>query len=252
MQQNCQKLNENLFLTRANYLPGDGWIVNGAILRGETTTVVWDTLSKPEDLYFIDELIPLDHRAVAVLSHADWDHCWGTSAFPFDAIIAHQLANDRVLNELPGLLKRYNKRYNNFFANVTIEPPDFIFDQPITLDLGGKTLELTPVPSHTPDSIFGFCAADGVLLVGDAVETVPQVNEARLVPGWIATLRKWAEDPRVKTVIPGHGEIGGVELLNRSADYLSALLEGKTISTAKLPAADRSAHRANVKKMKAL
>ncbi len=252
MQQNCQKLSENLFLTRANYLPGDGWIVNGAILRGETTTVVWDTLSKPEDLYFIDELVPRDHRAVAVLSHADWDHCWGTSAFPFDAIIAHHLANDRVLNELPGLLKRYNKRYNNFFANVTIEPPDFVFDQPIALDLGGKTLELTSVPSHTPDSIFGFCAADGVLLVGDAVETVPQVNEARLVPGWIAALRKWAEDPRVKTVIPGHGEIGGVELLHRSADYLSALIEGKTIPTAKLAAVDRSAHRANVKKMKAL
>ena len=252
MQRNYQYLSDDLILTQARFLPNQDWLVNGAILKGEKTTVVWDTLSKPDDLRFIDELIPLDHRVIAVYSHADWDHCWGTGAFPFDAIMAHQATTDRFANELPSLLRRYQKRYGDFFADVTLEPPDVIFDQPVSLDLGGKTLDLIPCPSHTIDSIFAFCPEIGALLVGDAVETVPEITNPRLVPDWIAALRNWASDPRVRLVVPGHGDVGGAERLTETADYLSALIEGKTISMTKQPAAERSVHRANVKKMKTL
>ena len=251
MQKNYRQLTDKLFLTWANYLPEEGAIINGAILQGNTTTVVWDTLSKPEDLYFIDDFIPNNNqRVIAVYSHADWDHCWGTDAFPFDSIMAHADADERFANEMPSVLKRYRKRHEDFFANVILEPPDFVFDRPVVLDLGEKTLELIPAPGHTSDSLFGFCPEEGVLLVGDAVETVPEVTDPALIPPWISMLREWALDERVKVVIPGHGDVSDRSSLTQTADYLSDLAKGKLISMTKASASDRSKHRANVKKIK--
>lgn len=251
MQQAYEKLNNVLYLTRAKFMPGEDWVVNGAIINGSETSVVWDTLSKPSDLYFIDSIIPEGNRVVAVYSHADWDHCWGTDGYPFDAILAHQSANDRFSNELPSILKRMNKKHGDVFGSVTLVPPDFIFDFPVKLDLGDRTLELIPFPSHTVDSIIGFIPEDGILLIGDAAEHIPEINEARLVPEWIAGLRRWAKDPRLKLVIPGHGEPSGAEFLTATADYLNTLMEGKTISVTKEASQDRATHRANVKKIKA-
>ena len=60
------------------------------------------------------------------------------------------------------------------------------------------------------------------------------------------------QDPRVRLVVPGHDNVSGAERLTETADYLSALIEGKTILMTKQPAAERSVHRANVKKIKTL
>ena len=90
------------------------------------------------------------------------------------------------------------------------------------------TLELHHLPGHTPDTIVGFVPEQGLLLMGDTAETpFPVVPADSPLSVWIEGLERWERDPRVRTVVPAHGPIGGVEILQRNIHYLRGLLDGR-------------------------
>ena len=85
--------------------------------------------------------------------------------------------------------------------------------------------------------------------MGDAAETpFPVVPTDSPVSAWVAGLERWERDRRVRTVVPAHGPIGGVEILQRNIRYLRGLLDGRPVTVPE-PLTDfyRKTHEANLR-----
>jgi glyoxylase-like metal-dependent hydrolase (beta-lactamase superfamily II) len=237
--------------------------VRAAVLVGAERAVVWDTLAHPAQMREVAGLLrgradrtgaaapPAGPPALTVVySHADWDHAWGTAGLAdVEAVVAREEALERFATDVPEELRTRRELEPGVWDAVRLVPPDVTFTEHLTLDLGGATLRLHALPGHTPDSIVGWIPEWGVLLVGDAVEIpLPVVNDAAAVTGWIAGLRTWCADERVRVVVPAHGRVGGRELLDYSRVYLELLVEGRlpTYGDIPLPAFYQAVHARNL------
>ncbi|HSG09831.1 MAG TPA: MBL fold metallo-hydrolase [Longimicrobiales bacterium] len=198
--------------------------VRAVVLVGDTRAVLWDTLAHPGHMAAVEALVGALPVTV-VYSHADWDHAWGTCGLDrVDEVVAHEFAAHRFRTDVPEELKRRRTAAPDEWADVVLVPPGRTFRTRLTLDLGGASLDLHPLPGHTPDCLVGFVPEWGVLLAGDTVETpLPVVNDGAAVAGWVARLRQWIATPGFDTVVPSHGRTGGLELLQETAAYLEGL-----------------------------
>ncbi len=204
--------------------------VRGVLLVGDTRAVVWDTLSHPRDMACWISLIG-DRDLVVVYSHADWDHIWGTAGLPLGRaaiVMGHQACQARFTADVPRTLRERQLAEPGAWDEVVLIAPDSVFEVETTVDLGSMTLELHHLPGHTPDTIVGFVPERGLLLMGDTAETpFPVVPADSPLGAWIDGLERWERDPRVRTVVPAHGPIGGVEILQKNIGYLRGLLDGR-------------------------
>jgi glyoxylase-like metal-dependent hydrolase (beta-lactamase superfamily II) len=216
-------------------VPTRDFRVRGAVLVGSRRAVVFDTLSRPADMEPVLELVR-GREVVAVYSHADWDHVWGTAALSAAEVVASDVAAARLASEADAKLDALRAREPGRYDDVTIVHPTVTFTDRHVIDLGGLTLELHALPGHTLDSTVGWVPELGLLLAADAVETpLPVVNEGSPVRAWVDRLRRWEGDERVRSVIPAHGEIGGRPLIGRTIAYLQGLLDGAEGAPASAP-----------------
>jgi glyoxylase-like metal-dependent hydrolase (beta-lactamase superfamily II) len=130
----------------------------------------------------------VDHPTLTVVySHGDWDHVWGTSGItlPIADIISHPTCAHRFEKELPATLEAMAEAHPDLYRAVDLVPPTTLIDSETSIPLGGLTLELEPMPGHTPDTLVGFVPEAGVFLGGDAVESpLPFLNEASPIDEW--------------------------------------------------------------------
>jgi glyoxylase-like metal-dependent hydrolase (beta-lactamase superfamily II) len=207
------------------------YAVRGVLLLGEDRAIVWDTLSRPADMRPFLPLIA-DRPLVVVYSHADWDHVWGTAGLPYAQarIIAHERARARFASDVPAALAEKQAAEPGAWDDVLLVPPSEVIPPPGVIDLGGLSLELHPLPGHTPDCLVGFAPERGLLLAGDTVETpFPVVPPDSPLAAWIAELERWAADDRVRRVVPAHGRMGGREILLENIACLQGLLRGQPV-----------------------
>jgi len=204
--------------------------VRGVLLVGDAQAVVWDTLSHPRDMAGWLPLIG-SRDVVVVYSHADWDHIWGTAGLPLGRsaiVMGHRECQARFTADVPRTLRERQQAEPGAWDEVVLIAPVTVFDLESTVDLGSMTLELHHLPGHTLDTIVGFVPERGLLLMGDTAETpFPVVPADSPLNAWIEGLERWERDPRVRTVVPAHGPIGGIGILQRNISYLRALLDGR-------------------------
>jgi len=223
--------------------------VRSAVLLGGARAVVWDALAHPDQMAPVCALVGARPSTV-VYSHADWDHVWGTCGLAdVEEVVAHEAALTRFTTDVPEELARRCSSVGQAWEAVRLISPTRTFADSLTLELGDATMELRALVGHTPDSIVGFVPEWGVLLAGDTVETpLPVVNDAESVGGWISGLEAWMADGRLEVVVPSHGPVGGLELLERTTSYLRSLVEGRDPKpTMELSPFYRETHEANVR-----
>lgn len=221
----------------AAYRPGlwltsvalDDFTVRGALIVGDERAIVWDSLSHPQDMRPLHDLA--DERFFGtVYSHADWDHVWGTAGLPNNGglIIGHDLCRQRFGQDVAATLQAKQAAHPGRWDAVKLLAPLLTFNCQLSLDLGGITLIMQTLPGHTSDCIVGLIPEWGILLAGDTVETpLPVVNQTSPLEPWIAALQGWQQDPRVETVIPAHGTIGGREIISHTIHYLQQLSDNQ-------------------------
>lgn len=203
--------------------------VRGALVVGERRALVWDTLSHPRDMAAWLPLVG-SRELVIAYSHADWDHVWGTAGLPHDTavIVSHAACATRFGGDVPQTLAAKRREHPGRWDEVRLVPPAETFSRDLTLDLGGLTVTLRHLPGHTADCIVGLVREPGILLAGDTVETpCPVVPADSPLPEWIAELRRWERDERVRVVVPAHGRVGGPEVIAETVGYLEALAGGR-------------------------
>ena len=108
--------------------------------------------------------------------------------------------------------------------DLTIVPPLISFDKRLTLDMGDATIILEFVGGHSPGTILTYLVEDRAVFTGDNVEgQFPYFGQARF-KAWKKTLRKLLSMD-IEIVVPGHGPVGGREMVERYDTFFTNLEE---------------------------
>lgn len=217
-------------------LRGGRPLANSTLIAGERITAVIDTMIGPA------MLLPVKAAAVelgggravgyVINSHGDPDHLLGNALFPEALVVAH--ARVAELLKRPEVAERYRKMLSDqaadedrdeVLAALTLRGPDVTFDKEMTVRLGGMSATVSYVgPAHSVADCIVWVEEERLLVAADIVFNglFPLVRDD--VDNWFAGLEK-ALELRPAIVVPGHGPVGGPEILERQRDVLAHVLE---------------------------
>lgn len=146
-----------------------------------------------------------------VLTHAHFDHCFGTSAFGPVPVLAHERCAAAIARTADAQRTEWVGYYRDRGDDATADAlaastPVTPSPAPASIDLGGRTVVLRHLGrGHTDHDLLVDVPDAGVVFAGDLVEqgAPPDLAEAD-VAAWPATLTALLQLGRT-TVVPGHG-----------------------------------------------
>ncbi len=165
-------------------------------------------------------------------THFHPEHAFGTQAFQGHATI---LTNTTQAVEMQEKGVAYLNMFRHLgpdaakaLEGVELVTPDETYDGEKTLDLGGKQVVLHElIGGHTRGDQIIFLPHEGVLFTGDLVEN----HSFPIFSDQDASLNRWIEELAFMmhlapaTVVPGHGELGTVALMQEFQDLLAFVRE---------------------------
>jgi cyclase len=221
-----------------------GWS-NAGLISDSGETLLVDTLM---DLALTREMLETMRRAVPaaasigtlVNTHANPDHTFGNQLLAGAAIIASAACAAEMPHTPPQMLALMEKNWRQLgdgaaffhetmgrhfhFDDVVLTLPTRIFEQELTLTVGGKQVRLVNVgPAHTAGDVMVFVPQDRVVFTGDIlfVDGHP-VMWAGPVDNWVKAcdlILGWD----VETIVPGHGPITDKAGVRRFKAYLEEI-----------------------------
>lgn len=182
-----------------------------------------------------------------IYTHGHIDHTWGArlldqeaaaKGHPRPRVIAHRnvLTRFKRYDDSHGLNSIVmGRQFNNPGYTFPTEHrrPDEVYDDTLTLEIGGIRFELFHGRGETDDATFVWLPETRILMSGDFVIWVfPNAGNPRKVqryaPDWAVALRQMrALDPEV--LVPGHGPVisgasRAAEVLDDGANVLESLV----------------------------
>jgi cyclase len=211
------------------YLQLDGgWCLNNAgIITGGDRTVLVDTaatIARAEALRATVDRLGGGRQLTIVNTHHHGDHCFGNGVFdPAATIIAHDRTSPELAEGGLGLCGLWPAVD---WGEIRLRLPDVTYSDTLTLHTGGHEVRLIhPGPAHTTNDTVVLLPSERVLFAGDLVwNGVTPFVLMGSVAGSIEAIGRLRELP-VSTVVPGHGPVGGLELLDQTVAYLAWVQE---------------------------
>lgn len=159
-------------------------------------------------------------------------HALGSSHFDAPAV-----ANERAYRGLERFTPTMQERVLDAFRDwapdavtelqdLQVRPPDITFDHDLVFYLGGLTVYMERVGGHSPACSFVHVRERDVLFAGDLVASghPPFLGQGHLEEWLVGLERLRALQPAV--VVPGHGPVGGPELIDSTESFLLRLRSG--------------------------
>lgn len=168
-------------------------------------------------------------------THFHPEHAFGAEVFADEATyLVNRAQAEDLANKGTGYLAMFrglDPTIAERLADTRIPMPDLVYDHDYDLDLGGRTVNLRAVGrAHSKGDQVVTVPDSDVLFTGDLAETGQFAIFPWFPPHdvdvsglrWIEVMAKLAASaPRV--VVPGHGDVGGVEVLEGVLAYLREL-----------------------------
>ncbi|MEV8375502.1 MBL fold metallo-hydrolase [Kribbella sp. NPDC056861] len=211
-------------------------VPNIGVIGGREAVLVVDTGMGPRNAARVLEFAveyAAGRRLYLTTSHFHPEHAFGARTFAGEAsYLVNQAQADDLVTKGPGYLEMFRglgETVARELEGVELPQPDLVYASAYSLDLGGRVVELQATGrGHSKgDQVI---RVDDVLFTGDLVEAgqfaifpwFPPYDVDVSGIDWLAVMERLAaEAPRV--VVPGHGGVGGPELLSDTRDYLELL-----------------------------
>jgi glyoxylase-like metal-dependent hydrolase (beta-lactamase superfamily II) len=201
----------------------------GIVVGGETALVVDTGMGPRNGRRVRDRARALtDKPLVVTLTHFHPEHGFGAQSFAGEPLVYNRVQKEELDEKgaaYVDMFRTFGETVAEQLEGVELVAPTELYDDRTELDLGGRTAELREVgPAHTRGDQVVFLPDEGVLFAGDLVETrffsiFPPEDLDVSGSRWIEVLAGLeALEPRI--VVPGHGEVGGPELVRESRAYL--------------------------------
>lgn len=188
-----------------------GHICNCAVVVGGTSVAVIDTGGSAQvGTILLEAIRGVTDKPIryVINTHMHPDHVFGNAAFQSENVtfVGHY--------KLPRALLSRGEHYlasnaemmgKEALAGTEIIPPSLLVKTELTLDLGGRELICTSLPTaHTDNDLHVLDRKTGALMTGDIVfnEHIPTLDGSIL--GWLKVLEQLERDPP-KLIVPGHG-----------------------------------------------
>lgn len=213
-------------------------VPNIGIIGGTDAVLVVDTGLGPENassvLAFARDYAK-GRRLYVTTTHFHPEHALGTHVFAGEATyLVNQAQAADLAHKGAGYLTMFRGLGDSVarrLEGAEVPTPDVVYGQSHELDLGGRVVRLQAVGrAHSKgDQVVTVPDAD-VLFTGDLAETgqfaifpwFPPHDTDVSGLGWIQVMERLvASGPG--TVVPGHGETGGTQVLTDVLDYLREL-----------------------------
>ncbi|WP_031065849.1 MBL fold metallo-hydrolase [Streptomyces sp. NRRL WC-3742] len=203
--------------------PPGGWCLNnaGLITAGGRAVLVDTVATESRALRLREEVLRIapDGPDFVVNTHFHGDHVFGNSHFaPRATVVAGEQTRSDMAESGLGLCHLWPQVE---WGHIELALPDLTFRDTLTLRAGDLTVELLQVgPAHTADDVVAWVPQRRVLFTGDVVWSgvTPFVLMGSLEGSLRALARLRALGPQV--VVPGHGPVGGPELIDATEAYL--------------------------------
>ncbi len=208
-----------------------GDICNMSFIVGERGVAVIDTggsLKIGQQLRNAIKQVTDKPILYVINTHVHPDHIFGNAAFLQDKpdFVGHAKLGD-AMQLRQEAYDKLNSRYLGADAKGSIiVKPTLPVNVPTDLDLGGRTLKVTPYPNaHTNTDISILDSKTGTLFTGDLlfIERTPVVEgDIKGLIAAIDTLKTYS----TKQVVPGHGPVtkDWLTALNNEQRYLNSVL----------------------------
>lgn len=171
-----------------------------------------------------------DDVIALINTHFHCDHVLGNRVIPTDRIISHDSAKqelERRGDDYVEMVRRSRPDLADELVGVSLHLPTETFDDRVELRLGELALDLVHpgVTAHTDGDVWIGVDQSATLIAGDLVFNgiVPVLRDGD-ISGLRRALSDLAEKP-FKTVIPGHGQAGGPELVVQQIEFIDAVIE---------------------------
>jgi glyoxylase-like metal-dependent hydrolase (beta-lactamase superfamily II) len=174
-------------------------------------------------------------RLYLTTTHFHPEHAFGAQAFAGEATyVTNRAQADDLAGRGAGYLDMFRglgEQVARQLEGVKLGTPDVVYNGSYDLDLGGRAVHLRPTgQAHTKGDQMVTVPDAGVIFTGDLVETgqfsifpwFPPYDTDVSGVRWIAVMQRLI-DTRPRIVVPGHGDIGGHQLLADVRDYLTEL-----------------------------
>ena len=208
---------------------GGGWFVNntGFLVgrRGVASIDSCSTERRTRD--YLSAIGTVTRRPVRTLinTHHHGDHTFGNSLFAGATIVGHQRTRQEALEVGP---PAYLPFWNPVeWGDIDVEAPFLTFSERVTLWVDELETEVRHIgcPAHTTNDSIVWVPEHRVLFSGDLV-----FNGATpfLLWGSVSGAMDAVEKLReldAETIVPGHGDVGGPDLIDRTAAYLAFVLD---------------------------
>jgi glyoxylase-like metal-dependent hydrolase (beta-lactamase superfamily II) len=205
---------------------------NIGVVLGDGEVLVVDTRSthvQAREILADLLMLTADPVTVVVDTHGHFDHAFGNHVFrpatiwgqagcpPFLTRTAEQ-RRARIKTQEPSLAADLDE--------VVIDPPDRVFDDQVTIDVGGRPVELRYLGrGHTDHDLVVSIPDADVLFAGDLIEggNVPFYNDGYPLD-WVAT-SKALTAMVTGIVVPGHGDHAGRSFAAEQAVAIAGVAE---------------------------
>jgi glyoxylase-like metal-dependent hydrolase (beta-lactamase superfamily II) len=210
------------------------FVPNVGIVVGERATLIVDTgLGTANGRIVLEEARKLSANETFYLTatHFHPEHDLGALGFPESARMVRWSAQQAEADSQGAATIERFSGFSGVAAEllegVEYRTPDMLFEDTLTIDLGGVRVVASGVgPNHTLGDTVFWVEGDRVLFTGDVVMSVfPSVSaQAADLDKWLRNLDTFeALDPAV--IVPAHGRLGDVELVRDYRSYLGAVRE---------------------------
>ncbi len=215
-------------------------LANSILIKGEGEDIIIDTMGGIETAQrIINEFkkISLNQNKTVVYTHFHADHILGAQAFTdnynVERIVSHRSTIEEVENFFgikrdiigPRSLKMFNsillEKDKGITNGIGIKleagrdtpgyvKPNILFDQKLSLDVGGNKIELYHAPGETDDQIFVWLEDGKVLFPGDNIyKAFPNIytirgTSYRSFRSWYQSLEKMLS-LKPEVLVPSHG-----------------------------------------------